>query len=129
MEKIRVIITNNQKAVKVPTGVRMIDWRSDAPATLVWAEAQDGGDPARAAEIRDAVLMQAAPFDKPPQTLARLGSRFAGAYWGREDLALALIQAAAHAGADRRRPAMRPAPRAARAPRPPRPPASIRSSR
>lgn len=72
----------------VPTGVRMIDWRSDAPATLVWAEAQDGGDPARAAEIRDAVLMQAAPFDKPPQTLARLGSRFAGAYWGREDLAL-----------------------------------------
>lgn len=24
MEKIRVIITNNQKAVKVPTGVRML---------------------------------------------------------------------------------------------------------
>ncbi|TQV15421.1 S9 family peptidase, partial [Xanthomonas perforans] len=31
----------------VPTGVRDIAWRHDAPATLVWAEAQDGGDPAR----------------------------------------------------------------------------------
>lgn len=46
----------------VPTGVRDIAWRADAPATLVWAEAQDGGDPARASTVRDAVLMQAAPF-------------------------------------------------------------------
>jgi dipeptidyl aminopeptidase/acylaminoacyl peptidase len=72
----------------VPTGVRSIDWRADAPATLVWAEAQDGGDPARQAAIRDAVLMQAAPFDRPPQTLAQLGSRYAGIQWGRGDLAL-----------------------------------------
>ncbi|MDN8660495.1 hypothetical protein Q0N58_15215, partial [Staphylococcus aureus] len=46
----------------VATGVRRIDWRADAPATLVWAEAQDGGDPNREAKVRDAVLMQAAPF-------------------------------------------------------------------
>ncbi|QCW25237.1 S9 family peptidase [Lysobacter enzymogenes] len=72
----------------VPTGVREVEWRSDAPATLVWAEAQDGGDPARAVEIRDAVFMQAAPFDKPPQTLARLASRFEGAHWGSGELAL-----------------------------------------
>jgi len=72
----------------VPTGVRNIDWRSDAPATLVWAEAQDGGDPGRVAEIRDAVMLQAAPFDTPPQTLIRLQSRFARARWGRGDLAL-----------------------------------------
>lgn len=72
----------------VPVGVREIAWRSDAPATLVWAEAQDGGDPARAVEIRDAVLMQAAPFDKPPQTIARLGSRFAKARWSSGELAL-----------------------------------------
>ena len=72
----------------VPTGVRDIDWRADAPATLVWAEAQDGGDPARAADIRDRVLMQAAPFDQAPVTLARLGSRYAGAYWGNGKLAL-----------------------------------------
>ncbi|ALN65411.1 prolyl oligopeptidase family protein [Lysobacter antibioticus] len=72
----------------VPTGVREIAWRGDAPATLVWAEAQDGGDPARKTEIRDAVMMQAAPFERPPQTLMRLGARYAGAHWGRGDLAL-----------------------------------------
>lgn len=72
----------------VPTGVRSISWRADAAATLVWVEAQDGGDPARETAIRDAVLMQAAPFDKPPVTLAQLGSRYAGITWGRGDLAL-----------------------------------------
>lgn len=72
----------------VPTGVRSISWRADAPATLVWAEAQDGGDPNREANVRDAVLTQAAPFDKPPVTLAQLGSRYAGIQWGRGDLAL-----------------------------------------
>ena len=39
----------------VPVGVREISWRADAPATLVWAEAQDGGDPAKAAAVRDLV--------------------------------------------------------------------------
>ncbi len=70
------------------TGVRDIGWRGDADATLVWAEAQDGGDPNRDAKVRDAVLMQAAPFDTPPVTLAQLGSRLAGISWGRGDLAL-----------------------------------------
>jgi dipeptidyl aminopeptidase/acylaminoacyl peptidase len=72
----------------VPTGVRDVSWRADAPATLVWAEAQDGGDPGRDAKVRDAVLMQAAPFETPPVTLAQLGSRYAGIQWGRGDLAL-----------------------------------------
>ena len=71
----------------VPTGVRAIGWRSDADATLAWAEAQDGGDPAARAEIRDHVLMQAAPFKSPPVLLARLESRYRGATWGRGDLA------------------------------------------
>nr|WP_246022851.1 prolyl oligopeptidase family serine peptidase [Lysobacter terrigena] len=72
----------------VPTGVRDIEWRSDAPATLVWAEAQDGGDPAKAADIRDVVYQQAAPFDAAPTVLAKLATRFAGATWGRGDVAL-----------------------------------------
>lgn len=72
----------------VPTGVRSISWRADAPATLVWAEAQDGGDPSRQAAIRDAVLVQSAPFDKPPATLMQLGSRYAGITWGKDDVAL-----------------------------------------
>jgi dipeptidyl aminopeptidase/acylaminoacyl peptidase len=72
----------------VRTGVREIDWRADAPATLVWAEAQDGGDPARQAEVRDLVKTQAAPFTQEPTVLARLASRYAGAYWGSGELAL-----------------------------------------
>lgn len=72
----------------VPTGVRDITWRADAPATLVWAEAQDGGDPARAADVRDLVQIQVAPFDQSPVTLAKLGGRYAGAYWGNGKLAL-----------------------------------------
>ncbi|TQU19537.1 S9 family peptidase, partial [Xanthomonas perforans] len=72
----------------VPTGVRDIAWRHDAPATLVWAEAQDGGDPARESKVRDAVRMQAAPFNRAPVTLAQLGSRFEGIQWGRGDLAI-----------------------------------------
>ncbi len=72
----------------VATGVRSIDWRSDAPATLVWAEAQDGGDPAREAEVRDAVFAHAAPFKGAPVRLADLGYRYGGIYWGRGDLAV-----------------------------------------
>ena len=72
----------------VSAGVRSVSWRVDAPATLVWAEAQDGGDPAKAAEIRDIVYTQAAPFSSKPAVLAKLGSRYAGVAWGRGDLAL-----------------------------------------
>ncbi|MFZ4875995.1 prolyl oligopeptidase family serine peptidase [Janthinobacterium sp. Mn2066] len=72
----------------VSAGVRSVSWRVDAPATLVWAEAQDGGDPAKAAEIRDIVYTQAAPFTAKPAVLAKLASRYQGVAWGRGDLAL-----------------------------------------
>ena len=72
----------------VSAGVRAVSWRVDAPATLVWAEAQDGGDPAKTAEVRDVVYTQAAPFADKPAVLARLGSRYGGIQWGRGDLAL-----------------------------------------
>jgi dipeptidyl aminopeptidase/acylaminoacyl peptidase len=72
----------------VSAGVRDVSWRVDAPATLIWAEAQDGGDPAKAAAIRDIVYLHAAPFDGKPEVLARLGSRFGRVVWGRGDLAL-----------------------------------------
>ena len=67
---------------------RQVSWRADAPATLVWAQAQDGGDPAKAAEVRDIVFMHAAPFAGKPETLAMLGSRFNRAVWGNGETAL-----------------------------------------
>jgi dipeptidyl aminopeptidase/acylaminoacyl peptidase len=72
----------------VAEGARRVSWRADAQATLVWAEAQDGGDPARAAEVRDRVFMHAAPFDGEPAVLADLSMRYAGATWGTGELAL-----------------------------------------
>ncbi|NNC30180.1 S9 family peptidase [Longimicrobium terrae] len=72
----------------VRPGPRQVQWRSDAPATLVWAEAQDGGDPRRTSAVRDRVVMQTAPFTAAPVTLAELDQRFGGIFWGRDDLAL-----------------------------------------
>ncbi|KPN21106.1 aminoacyl peptidase [Xanthomonas sp. Mitacek01] len=72
----------------VPTGVRSVSWRSDAPATLAWVEAQDGGDPAREVAVRDIVYTQAAPFRGKPDVLAELSMRYAGTQWGSGELAL-----------------------------------------
>ena len=74
----------------VSSGVRHVSWRADAPASLVWAEAQDGGDPAHEVQdgVRDVVYLHAAPFHAPPLVLARLTMRYGGVAWGREDVAL-----------------------------------------
>jgi dipeptidyl aminopeptidase/acylaminoacyl peptidase len=73
----------------VVTGPRGHAWRTDVPATLYYAEAQDGGDPKTKAEIRDKVFTINAPFSGPGQELAALPLRFAGMSWGNDKLALA----------------------------------------
>lgn len=72
----------------VPTGPRSVHWRADAPATLAWVEALDGGDAARAAEERDRLFLLAAPFTGRPVPLATLALRYAGVQWGSGDVAL-----------------------------------------
>ncbi|CAN5827823.1 S9 family peptidase [soil metagenome] len=72
----------------VSTGRRSIAWRSDAPATIVWVEAVDGGDARAAAPVRDRVMMLDAPFNGTPRVLVDLDQRFAGIIWGRSDLAM-----------------------------------------
>jgi dipeptidyl aminopeptidase/acylaminoacyl peptidase len=72
----------------VRTGRREIDWRADAPATLAWVEALDGGDPRKPAELRDRVFLSAAPFRQPPLVLASLALRFSSLTWGNDNLAL-----------------------------------------
>ena len=47
----------------VPIGPRSVAWRTGAPATLVWVEALDGGDPDREVAHRDRYLSRAVPFD------------------------------------------------------------------
>jgi dipeptidyl aminopeptidase/acylaminoacyl peptidase len=72
----------------VPTGPRDFTWRQDSPATLVWVEAADNGDPAVEAEVRDRVYMLPAPFDGEPLHMIDLGLRYAGALWSEEGYAL-----------------------------------------
>ncbi len=73
----------------VPTGPRNYSWRPTQPATLVWIEALDGGDPRKKVYPRDRILMLSAPFKGQPAELAKTEHRFAGLSWGeKEDLAL-----------------------------------------
>jgi dipeptidyl aminopeptidase/acylaminoacyl peptidase len=72
----------------VAMGLRQPSWRSDAPATVVWVEALDDGNPAKQAQKRDRVLALAAPFTGGPQTLIELANRFNGITWGRDNLAI-----------------------------------------
>ncbi|CDF34739.1 unnamed protein product [Chondrus crispus] len=72
----------------VGEGPRGIGWRADSPATIYWAEAQDGGDPNVEADIRDCVFSLPAPFTGSPRKLASLAWRYSGIIWGSETVAL-----------------------------------------
>jgi dipeptidyl aminopeptidase/acylaminoacyl peptidase len=72
----------------VRKGPRDFQWRGDAPATLYWAEAQDGGDPGKAADIRDRIFCLAAPFSGKVQEGPALKYRLRGISWGTGSLAL-----------------------------------------
>src|SRR5262249_39007455 len=60
----------------VPLGPRDYQWVPTQPATLVWADALDGGDPKAKAPFRDKLLMLSAPFTDNPKELAKLEQRF-----------------------------------------------------
>lgn len=65
----------------VPTGPRDFGWRANAPATLLWAEALDGGDWKANVPQRDKVMMQSAPFTAAPAEVLRTPQRFSGMAW------------------------------------------------
>ena len=61
----------------VPLGPRNYQWVPTQPATLLWVDALDGGDPKTKAPFRDKVMMLRAPFTSDPQELVKLEQRFA----------------------------------------------------
>jgi dipeptidyl aminopeptidase/acylaminoacyl peptidase len=73
----------------VQTGPRDYQWRSDAPATLVWTEAQDGGDPKTKTATRDRLMGLAAPFSGAGEVLLESPMRIASVEWGTDQLAIA----------------------------------------
>ncbi len=62
----------------VQTAPRGIHWRPDQPATVVWAEALDGGDLKNKVPFRDKIMSVAAPFNAEPVEMAKTEWRYAG---------------------------------------------------
>ncbi len=70
---------------------RRFFWRPDAPATLVFLNALDGGDPHRPAAKRDELVSLSPPFTASVtlfQSEFRMGVPGARVYWGRNGLLL-----------------------------------------
>jgi dipeptidyl aminopeptidase/acylaminoacyl peptidase len=74
----------------VPVGPRNFSWRATNPATLVWAEALDGGDWNVNVPARDKILLAKAPFQAPAVEIARTEQRYAGLAWS-EHAGVALL--------------------------------------
>jgi dipeptidyl aminopeptidase/acylaminoacyl peptidase len=68
----------------VPVGPRDFSWRATEPATLVWAEALDGGDWKVKVPARDKILLQKAPFSAPAVEITRTEQRYIGFAWGEQ---------------------------------------------
>ncbi len=63
-------------------GKRDFSWRDDVAATLLYAKALDGGDPATEAPYRDQLYTLEAPFSGDGVPLAKLVNRYGGVEWG-----------------------------------------------
>jgi dipeptidyl aminopeptidase/acylaminoacyl peptidase len=72
----------------VPTGPRSHRWHATAPATLVWAEALDQGDPKVQVPHRDRVVRLSAPFSGDPAEVVRTEYRFQSVTWTDQGLAM-----------------------------------------
>ncbi|MBX3299956.1 MAG: S9 family peptidase [Acidobacteria bacterium] len=64
---------------------RAYSWIPAEPATLVWVEALDGGDPRKPAPNRDRIAKLTAPFDQGGEELFKLQHRYQGRIFGEKD--------------------------------------------
>lgn len=62
----------------VPKGPRGVNWMTHKPATLIWTEALDEGDPKATVPFRDHYLALDAPFTGEPREVLKLKERAAG---------------------------------------------------
>ena len=71
------------------TGMRNLSWRSDKPASLIYAKALDGGDPANEVDYRDEVFQVEAPFNTEGKSILKTINRFRYILWGNDNMAIA----------------------------------------
>ena len=69
----------------VQTGPRSVGWIPTEAATLVWAEALDGGDPNKKVTPRDHLMTSAAPFSGSAKELVKIEQRYQGRAFGEKD--------------------------------------------
>jgi dipeptidyl aminopeptidase/acylaminoacyl peptidase len=72
----------------VEAGPRGHHWREEQPATMIWTEALDGGDPKNKVPFRDRVMSLAAPFTEAPSEIGKTEWRFAGISYTDKGMAL-----------------------------------------
>jgi len=66
----------------VMTGPRDVQWRPSEAASLIWAEALDGGDLKKSVPYRDRILELKAPFEGHPLEIVKTEQRFEGIQMG-----------------------------------------------
>ena len=77
--KVASLPTTEQVPIEgVLTGPRDYQWVATKPATLVWAEALDEGDPKKQVPYRDHLFLLPAPFTGKPVEWVKLEQRFMG---------------------------------------------------
>lgn len=69
----------------VTTAPRSYSWIPTENATLIYAEALDGGNPREKAAFRDKLMKIAAPFSAAPVELLKIEQRYGGATFGEKD--------------------------------------------
>ena len=68
---------------------RQFGWRSDQPATVYWAEAQDKGDPKQnKTDFMDIIYQISYPFNSEKQEVAKTEKRFRNILWNDDAFAL-----------------------------------------
>ncbi|HWZ34329.1 MAG TPA: prolyl oligopeptidase family serine peptidase [Bryobacteraceae bacterium] len=68
----------------VQTGPRTIRWMANHPASLMWVEALDGGNPKEKVPNRDKLMVVNAPFTGQPAEMGKTEERFAGIQFGKD---------------------------------------------
>jgi dipeptidyl aminopeptidase/acylaminoacyl peptidase len=69
-------------------GPRAYQWNDAEPATAVWVEALDEGDPRKTVPFRDRIVMLQSPFAAEPTELAKTQYRYRRIAWTQKDIAL-----------------------------------------
>ncbi|NQT81218.1 MAG: S9 family peptidase [Candidatus Aminicenantes bacterium] len=65
----------------VPTGPRSVEWRALKPATLIWVEALDEGNPEKKVPHRDKLITLSSPFKEQPEEILKIQHRYSGIAW------------------------------------------------